>query len=156
MVIKKSGAERFYRIGNRYRVHDSKGRIKRWEVIPEDLREFDFQEKKKGTYRILEWVIHFIPTRGNNSPSSYRNWEVRILAPEGITREEIRQYSEEILSSFTNYEMVESSNVDFVKEGVDVIEYSNLSNIRYMIVDTVRPQYKYPSKTQWGEYMDIE
>ena len=161
MVVKKTKGERFYRVGNKYRVHgyNDKGRygILRWEDIAEDLREFDFQEDDDGEkrFRILEWVLHFIPTRGDNRPSSYRNWEVRILAPQGIDKKEIRERANELLADFTNYEMVESSNVDFVKEGVDVVEYSNDDSVRFMIVDTVRPQFKYPKNKLWGEYVDI-
>lgn len=155
MVERKTTAERFYRVGNKYRVHDSRGKILRWENIPEDLKEFDFTEGKKGQHRILEWVLHFIPTKGDNRPSSLRNWEVRILAPQGVSREQVREYAEEILGDFTNYEMVETSNVDFVKEGVDVVEYSDNADIRYMIVDTIRPQFKYPKNKQWGDYLDL-
>jgi hypothetical protein len=109
------------------------------------------EEEEEYRIRIVEWIFNFIPTR-DERPSSPRDWEVRIQAPDDTPEQMIRYYAEESLEEEMSDEggasMVESSSV-ISKEGVDFIEYSDIPYIRYKIVDKTRPQYRYP-KQGWG------
>ena len=131
------------------RIHDSKtGRILRWETV-EDL------EEPEGEFKIMEYSMHFIPTRKSmgNTPSSHRNWEVRIRLPysDDMDDDEITGYGREILAELTNYEMVDTSEFLFSKRGIDIVEYSKDESIKWKVIDTTRPQHRYP-KTGWSNY----
>lgn len=156
MVLTSKKYNKYYRVGNRLRVHgyNKKGdyRITGWENI-EDLKGYNVPEKE-GKYKIVEWVFNYKPTK-DDRPSSHRNWETRIQVPDGLPESDVRDMADKVLAELTNWEMVETSDVS-VKEGKDIIKYSKYPDTKWMVVDTVRPQYKYPSKRRWGNYVDLE
>ena len=135
------------------RIHDSiTGRILRWEIA-DDLDE------PQGLFKIREFTMNFIPTRESMkyTPSSQRDWEVRIRIADSddLSDDDIEEYGREVLAELTNREMVDSSSFSTSKLGEDIIEYSNDDSIRWKVIDTIRPQYKYPKKKNWGDYSEI-
>lgn len=138
----KKGTKRYAR--------DAKGRYRKWENA-------DNLDKPKGEYRIVEWTIHFKPTKGDNRPSSIRDFEVRIQLPEGdYDLDEIENIAKELMIGLTNEPMVDESTVDWGKKGYDTIKYSDDDSVRWIVMDTVRPQYKYPKGKLWGTYGEDE
>ena len=136
------------------RVHDSKtGKILRWEIA-DDL------ETPQGEFKIVEYTMSFIPTREKmkNTPSSFRNFEVRVRLPENddLDDEDIKEYGRNALEELTNEEMVITSEFSFNKRGYDVIGYSNNDEPTYKVIDTVRPQYKYPKKSGFGTIDELK
>jgi len=131
--------------GNKITERDSRGRIVRWI----DADSFD---KPTGQYKILEYVLHFKPTREsmNFTPSSIRDWEVRIKVPTGYDEDYIEGEAREILADLTNENMVNDSVLTWDKKGIDEIEYSDTEIKQWKVIDTTRPQYHYP-ETGWGE-----
>lgn len=68
-----------------------KGRYKKWENA-------DTLDRPNGDYRIVEWVVHFKPTK-DSRPSSLRDFEVRIRLPEGdASVDDIEDMAKEVLT----------------------------------------------------------
>jgi len=153
--MKKNKPDMYYKVGNRFRIHgyNDKGRwvIKRWEDIPE-LDGF-MEDFEGGSFKRVEWVFHFRPTNRDNLPSGLRNFEVRIQLPDGRNEFEVKKIAREVLTELCNEEMVDTSISS--KVGKDTVEYSKDDKINWMVIDTIRPKYKYPRKQKWGEYLDI-
>ena len=156
-MVKKKG-ERFYRIGNKYRVHgynkEGQFRILRWEDIPEDIREY-VPVDKKGKRRVAEWTRYY-EYRGDASWEN-RNWEIKLQLPEGYDSDDVEKMMDKIMDTYIINPATGESTVDWftkgnVKLGDDVIEYTDEEYIRYKIVDNARPQYKYPKDKLWGDY----
>ena len=144
-------AKKFYssKSGKRVRIHDSKtGRIIGWE----DATTLD---RPTGQFKIVEYVLHFKPTRKSMgyTPSSFRNWEVRIRLPDGYDEDKVEELARKALEDITNENMVEDSTMIWDKKGKDEIEYADEESFKWKIVDTIRPIYKYP-KTGWGDCDD--
>ena len=131
------------------RVHGADGKILRWEIA-EDL------DTPSGEYKMIEYSMYFIPTRATakSTPSSIRNWEVRIRLPysDDIDEDDIEMYGRNMLADITNENMVDTSEFSFGKMGSDYVEYSKEDGIKWKIIDTTRPQYKYPKEKDWGDY----
>lgn len=130
-----------------------KGRYKKWE-------DADTLDQPQGEYRIKEWVIHFKPTNKGGVPSGIRDFEVRIQLPEGdIDADDIEDMARDVMRNLTNDSMVDEASVEWGKKGVDTVKYSNDDDIKWMMVDTTRPQFKYPKNRQlgiYGEYYESE
>lgn len=147
-------AKKFYDIRKkdgtlRRRIHDSKtGRIIGWEDAPYFEKE---REKGVGQFRIVEFVVNYVPTK-DDRPSSPRNWEFRIQAPEGITKKEIEEICVDIGTDLFNEAMMNTSIVNWRKVGEDVIEFSDEEYTKWRVIDNARPRYKYPTKTLWEDY----
>jgi hypothetical protein len=133
--------DKFYIIGNRVRIHDSEtGRIIKWEVIDEEIEDI-LNEQYDEVFHIVEWVLHFVPTRDERE-SSARNFEVRVQAPDTVSRASVLGIAEDYLADFTNQGMVDDAFMTWEKEGEDSVEYSKDEYARVMIVDTIRPDIK--------------
>lgn len=113
-----------------------------WFNIPEE-------EEDDNLFDIVEWVLHWEYRDG--SPSGQRNWEVRIRVPRYYEEDNVSGLAEEILQSYVNEELINSSNFNIDKKGTDIIEEDGIDEIRYKVIDTVRPQYNYP-KGKWGRW----
>jgi len=132
--------------GNKITVRDSEtGRIKKWL----DVTDLD---RPSGQFKVIEYVLHFKPTRESNkfTPSSFRDWEVRIRVPEGYDEDNVEGLARKALEDRTNENMVSDSTMTWNKRGIDTIGFSDEESYNYKIVDTVRPQYKYPKDGTWG------
>lgn len=153
---RKINREKYYRVGNKLRVHgyNENGNyvILRWDEI-ETLKGYNVPEKG-GKYKIVEYIFNFTPTNKKKKPSGYRNFEVRIQIPEGRTEQEVENIALEIMLELTNEACVEYGTFSH-RKGVDLIRYSKYDEVNWMVVDTLRPQYRYPKKRKWGRYLDI-
>jgi hypothetical protein len=126
--------------------YNAKGKwgIKKWI-------DSDTIEQPHGEYRIIEYTINIVPTK-DDRPSGNRNFEVRIQLPESDDSEnDALEMAKDVLIRLTNEEMVDSSQIDIAKRGVDFIKFSGDDGIKWKVIDTARPQFHYP-KTGWGDY----
>lgn len=155
MAKRKKNAEKYYRVGNKLRVHgyNDAGRyvILRYDDI-EDLKGYNVPAKG-GKHKMVEYIFHYQTTNSQKIPSGMRNWEVRIQLPEGREEFEVREIANEVLGELTNEDMVDTSQVS--KLGKDTVRYTVDDSVQWMVIDTTRPQYKYPSKKGWGRYTDV-
>lgn len=160
-------SERYYRVGDRLRVHgwgkDGRYKILRWEDV-DTLEESGIGEG--GHYKVVEWVFHFEPTNKDNKPSGKRNFEVRLRVPDNFSENKAQNIADDILAELMgNYwregKLIKGKNEGIVdtskksKRGKDLIKFTKETpNIEWMMIDTMRPQYKYPKNRQWGEYLE--
>jgi len=153
---RKIKQNKYYRVGNKLRVHgyNKKGR---WVILGfeniEDLKGYNVPTKG-GKFKIVEWVFNFTPTNKAKKPSGLRNFEVRVQLPEGRTDIEVENIAREIMIELCNETMVDYADIAS-KRGKDTIKYSKNDEINWMVVDTLRPQYRYPKKKKWGRYSDV-